>query len=176
MSFLRSCDSDCCNAIASSLRDLSENLTPVRGRTGALLQAAEGIVLCYSFRVLPPLHSQRCDTQIICYQRIILTTAKSLYKSKINSAWKCATILMKEKRQRELVNRHHRHQQPDVLHRRGRVRGRRISLWSRRRRKTRHGELGCMNKAGQAVLVFGHFPPDWDRRRSGRCTWREESR
>src|SRR5580693_5549638 len=53
MSFLRSCDSDCCNAIASLLRDLSENLTPVRGRTGALPQAAEGVVLCHSCRVLP---------------------------------------------------------------------------------------------------------------------------
>jgi hypothetical protein len=53
MSFLRSCDSDCYNAIASLLRDLSENLTPLRGRTGALLQAVEGVVLCHFCRVLP---------------------------------------------------------------------------------------------------------------------------
>jgi hypothetical protein len=53
MSFLRSCDSDCYNAIASLLRDLSENLTPVRGRIEALPQAAEGVVYCHSCRVLP---------------------------------------------------------------------------------------------------------------------------
>jgi len=32
------------------LRDLSENLTPVRGRTGALLQAPKGVVLCHCRR------------------------------------------------------------------------------------------------------------------------------
>src|SRR3984957_10656684 len=53
MSFLRSCGSDCYNAIASLLRDLSENLAPVRGRTGALPQAAEGVVYCHSCRVFP---------------------------------------------------------------------------------------------------------------------------
>jgi hypothetical protein len=53
LSFLRSCDSDCYNAIASLLRDLTENLTPLRGQTGALLQAVEGVVLCHFCRVLP---------------------------------------------------------------------------------------------------------------------------
>jgi hypothetical protein len=53
LSFLRSCDADRYNAIASLLRDLTENLTPLRGQTGALLQAVEGVVLCHFCRVLP---------------------------------------------------------------------------------------------------------------------------